>query len=45
MYAIAAYIKIANPAANPTTSLPPGGIVAMFFFYLWTIFYAVSWNG
>lgn len=24
MYAIAAYIKIANPAANPTASLPPG---------------------
>ncbi|KAK4047812.1 hypothetical protein OIV83_005154 [Microbotryomycetes sp. JL201] len=45
MFAIAAYIKIDNPSANPTTDLPPGGIAAMFFFYLWTIFYAVSWNG
>ncbi|GAA5861239.1 hypothetical protein JCM1840_003126 [Sporobolomyces johnsonii] len=45
MYVIGAYLKIANPAANPTTSLPPGGIAAMFFFYLWTAFYAVSWNG
>ncbi|GAA5889871.1 hypothetical protein JCM6882_004347 [Rhodosporidiobolus microsporus] len=45
MYAIGAYIKIANPAANPTTSLPPGGKAAMFFFYLWTAFYAISWNG
>ncbi|GAA5909761.1 hypothetical protein JCM5296_002304, partial [Sporobolomyces johnsonii] len=35
----------ADPAANPTTNLPPGGIAAMFFFYLWTAFYAVSWNG
>ncbi|GAA6010948.1 hypothetical protein JCM11491_005877, partial [Sporobolomyces phaffii] len=26
-------------------NLPPGGIAAMFFFYLWTAFYAVSWNG
>ncbi|BGP20979.1 hypothetical protein JCM10213_000194 [Rhodosporidiobolus nylandii] len=45
MFAIGAYIKIADPADNPTTSLPPGGKAAMFFFYLWTAFYAVSWNG
>ncbi|GAA5889883.1 hypothetical protein JCM6882_004353 [Rhodosporidiobolus microsporus] len=45
MFAIGAYIKIADPAHNPTTSLPPGGKAAMFFFYLWTAFYAVSWNG
>ncbi|GAA5838138.1 hypothetical protein JCM11251_004722 [Rhodosporidiobolus azoricus] len=45
MFAIGAYIKIADPAGNPTSSLPPGGKAAMFFFYLWTAFYAVSWNG
>ncbi|GAA5861675.1 hypothetical protein JCM1840_005228 [Sporobolomyces johnsonii] len=45
MYVIGAYLKVADPAANPTTNLPPGGIAAMFFFYLWTAFYAVSWNG
>ncbi|GAA5838131.1 hypothetical protein JCM11251_004719 [Rhodosporidiobolus azoricus] len=45
MFAIGAYIKIADPANNVTTSLPPGGKAAMFFFYLWTAFYAVSWNG
>ncbi|GAA6024776.1 hypothetical protein JCM10207_005582 [Rhodosporidiobolus poonsookiae] len=45
MFAIGAYIKIADPAKNVTTSLPPGGKAAMFFFYLWTAFYAVSWNG
>jgi hypothetical protein len=45
MFAIGAYIKIADPAKNVTTSLPAGGKAAMFFFYLWTAFYAVSWNG
>ncbi|CCX30034.1 quinate permease [Pyronema domesticum] len=45
MYAVGAYIAIAKPAENPTTSLSSGGIVAMFFFYLWTAFYTPSWNG
>ncbi|GAA6035531.1 hypothetical protein JCM8097_000301 [Rhodosporidiobolus ruineniae] len=45
MFAIGAYIKIADPAHNVTETLPPGGKAAMFFFYLWTAFYAVSWNG
>jgi hypothetical protein len=40
--AIGAYNKIQNPAAHPTANLPPGGKAAMFFFYLWTAFYAVS---
>mgnify|MGYP006876487544 CR=1 FL=1 len=44
MFAIAAYNNIEDPANNPTSSLPPGGKAAMFFFYLWTAFYAVSWN-
>ncbi|KAH7079899.1 general substrate transporter [Paraphoma chrysanthemicola] len=45
MWYIAAYIKIANPAKNPTPNLSSGGISAMFFFYLWTAFYTPSWNG
>ncbi|KAK4547730.1 hypothetical protein LTR36_000688 [Oleoguttula mirabilis] len=27
------------------TSLGPGGIAAIFFFYLWTAFYTPTWNG
>ncbi|KAJ3977677.1 general substrate transporter [Lentinula raphanica] len=45
MYYIAAYIAIAKPAENPTTSLTPGGKSAIAFFYLWTIFYSPTWNG
>nr|POF13298.1 quinate permease [Quercus suber] len=28
-----------------TSALGPGGIAAIFFFYLWTAFYTPSWNG
>ncbi|KAM0754727.1 quinate permease [Meredithblackwellia eburnea MCA 4105] len=45
MAAIGAYIKIEQPAKHPSATLPPSGAAALFFFYLWTIFYAVSWNG
>jgi len=45
MYYIGAYIKIAAPQLHPTTTLSSGGISAMAFFYLWTIFYSLSWNG
>ena len=45
MWYIGAYIKIANPAAHKSDTLGGGGISAMFFFYLWTIFYTPSWNG
>jgi len=45
MYYIGAYIKIGQPQLHPTTTLSSGGISAMAFFYLWTIFYSVSWNG
>jgi hypothetical protein len=37
MWYVGAYIKLANPAAHPTPSLPPSGISAIFFFYLWTV--------
>ncbi|GAA6060625.1 hypothetical protein JCM10212_006376 [Sporobolomyces blumeae] len=45
MYIIGGYLASANIATNSSGNLPPGGIAAMFFFYLWTAFYAVSWNG
>jgi len=45
MYYIGAYIKIGQPQLHPTTTLSSGGISAMAFFYLWTIFYSMSWNG
>lgn len=45
MWIIGAYIKIAQPADNPTSQLGPGGTASVFFFYLWTAFYTPSWNG
>ncbi|GAA5852843.1 hypothetical protein JCM9279_006201 [Rhodotorula babjevae] len=45
MLAIAIYINVDKPQLNPTTTLPAAGKAAMFFFYLWTAFYAASWNG
>jgi sugar porter (SP) family MFS transporter len=47
LYYVGAYIKIADPANHPSKSgkLSSGGISAMAFFYLWTIFYTPSWNG
>lgn len=47
LYYVGAYIKIADPAHHPSASgkLSSGGISAMAFFYLWTIFYTPSWNG
>lgn len=44
MYIIGAYIKLA-PFSTKNTSLSPGGIAAIFFFYLWTAFYTPTWNG
>ncbi|PNY29124.1 Quinate permease [Tolypocladium capitatum] len=46
MWFIGAYIKIAGAGASQTnSSLSSGGIAAIFFFYLWTVFYTPSWNG
>jgi hypothetical protein len=47
MWYIAAFIKITDPTkhVNQSGSLSPGGISAVFFFYLWTAFYTPSWNG
>lgn len=44
MWIIGAYIKIAG-VKSTGGKLSPGGIAAMFFFYLWTAFYTPSWNG
>jgi sugar porter (SP) family MFS transporter len=44
MYYVGAYVALAKPALHPTTSLPPSGISAVFFFYLWTAFYTPTWN-
>ncbi|KAK3322046.1 quinate permease [Apodospora peruviana] len=46
MWFIGAYIKIAGPGSKQSDGkLTPGGIAAVFFFYLWTAFYTPSWNG
>jgi len=47
LFYVGAYIKIGDPSAHPSPSgtLSSGGISAMAFFYLWTIFYTPSWNG
>lgn len=45
MWIIGAYIKIAEPGKNTSGVMTPGGIAAIFFFYLWTAFYSPSWNG
>ncbi|OAA56099.1 quinate permease [Cordyceps fumosorosea ARSEF 2679] len=46
MFFIGGYIKISGSHSSSTSgSLSPGGIAAIFFFYLWTAFYTPSWNG
>lgn len=47
LWYVGGYIAVADPVHHPTPNgaLPPGGISAMFFFYLWTVFYTPSWNG
>jgi sugar porter (SP) family MFS transporter len=45
LWVVGGYIAIADPVKNKSDTLPPGGIAAMFFFYLWTAFYTPSWNG
>ncbi|KAF9869680.1 hypothetical protein CkaCkLH20_12867 [Colletotrichum karsti] len=43
MWYIGGYLAL-NPAKG-TGGLSSGGISAMVFFYLWTVFYTPSWNG
>jgi hypothetical protein len=42
---VGAYVAIAEPAKNAGDTMSQGGISAMAFFYLWTVFYSPSWNG
>ncbi|EPS32285.1 putative quinate permease [Penicillium oxalicum] len=45
LWIVGAYIKVAQPVQNPKAQLDSGGIAAIFFFYLWTVFYTPTWNG
>ncbi|KAF8157112.1 MFS quinate transporter QutD [Crassisporium funariophilum] len=45
MFYIGAYIALAKPAEHPKAKLDSGGISAIVFFYLWTVFYSPTWNG
>lgn len=45
MWIIGGYVKIADLNANSTGKMTPGGIAAIFFFYMWTAIYTPSWNG
>lgn len=45
LWIVGAYIKIAKPEQNKKSSMDGGGIMAMFFFYLWTVCYTPTWNG
>jgi hypothetical protein len=45
MYSIAAYIAIAHPTRHVPSAISPDGLSAMAFFYIWTGFYSLSWNG
>lgn len=44
LWYVGGYIAVAKPALHPTKTLPPSGISAIFFFYLWTAFYSPTWN-
>lgn len=45
LWYVGGYIAVADPIAHPSATLSRGGISAMAFFYIWTAFYAPSWNG
>jgi len=47
MGVIGIILGVTNPAAKvpAPTSLPASGGVAVAFFYVWTAFYAIGWNG
>lgn len=44
MWVVGGYIAKAKPHSQ-SSKLTSGGIAAMAFFYLWTVFYTPSWNG
>lgn len=45
MGVIGIILGVTDPAHHPTTSLPASGATAIAFFYIWTAFYSMGWNG
>lgn len=45
LWIIGAYIKIKDPEHNPQSHIDGAGIMAIVFFYIWTVCYTPSWNG
>lgn len=45
LWVIGAYIKIVDPENNEKSQVDGPGIMAIVFFYLWTVCYTPSWNG
>lgn len=45
LWVVGGYIAVARPQNNPSSTLSGGGIAAMVFFYIYTIFYTPSWSG
>lgn len=45
LWVVGGYIAVAKPAEHPSPNISSGGIAAMAFFYLYTIFYTPSWSG
>lgn len=45
MFGIAIYVAIKKPTATATSGISGDTGAALFLFYLWTIFYATTWNG
>jgi hypothetical protein len=45
LWFVGGYIAVADPADHPSSTLTSGGIAAMAFFYLYTVFYTPSWSG
>jgi hypothetical protein len=45
MWIVGGYIAAVKPDQHPSATLTGGGIAAMAFFYIWTIFYSPSWSG
>ncbi|KAK6364436.1 hypothetical protein LTS17_012201 [Exophiala oligosperma] len=45
LWVVGGYIAVAKPADHPSSTLSSGGIMAMAFFYIYTICYTPSWSG
>jgi sugar porter (SP) family MFS transporter len=45
LWIIGAYIKVKDPEHNPTAKLDSAGIMAIVFFYIYTVMFSPTWNG